>query len=166
MPNSHCDNNVNLTLVWFLSLSFSWLLSLSRLLSWFLSWLLSFSWLLSLSRLLSWFLSLSWLLSWFLSWLLSWFLSWLLPWFLPFSWLLSRLLPGFLSWLLGRGSRTGGGPRISALRHSVETPGAIGLALHVLLVPRGAGVGDHSADPLAAAVPVGGGVSRRGGGIR
>ena len=138
MPNSHYDNNVNLTLVWFLS--FSWFLSLSWFLalSWFLPWLLSFSWLLSLSRLLSWFLSLSWLLSWFL--------SWLLPWFLPFSWLLSRLLPGFLSWLLGRGSRTGGGPRISALRHSVETPGAIGLALHILLVPRGAGVGDHSAD--------------------
>merc|ERR1719260_492540 len=132
MPNSHCDNNVNLTLVWFLSFS--------------------------------WFLSLSWFLA--LSWLFSWFLSWLLPWFLPFSWLLSRLLPGFLSWLLGRGSRTGGGPRISALRHSVETPGAVGLALHVLLVPRGAGVGDHSADPLAAAVPVGGGVGRRGGGIR
>merc|ERR1740131_514300 len=138
MTNSHCDNNVNLTLVWFLSFS----------------WFLSLSWLLSLSRLLSWFLSLSWLL------------SWLLPWFLPFSWLLSRLLPGFLSWLLGRGSWTGGCPRISALRHGVETPGAVGLALHVLLVPRGAGVGDHSADPLAAAVPVRGGVSRRGGGIR
>merc|ERR1719260_594373 len=141
MPNSHCDNNVNLTLVWFLSfsgfLSLSWFLALS----WFLPWLLSFSW------------------------LLSWFLSWLLPWFLSFSRLLSRLLPGFLSWLLGGRSRTRGCPRISALRHGVETPGAVGLALHVLLVPRGAGVGDHSADPLAAAVPVGGGVSRRGGGI-
>merc|ERR1711962_1652339 len=127
MSNSHCDNNVNLTLVWFLSFS--------------------------------WFLALSWFLS--LSWLLSWFLSWLLPWFLSFSWLLSRLLPGFLSWLLGGRSRTCGSPRISALRHGVEAPGAIGLALHVLLVPRGAGVGDHSADPLAAAVPVGGGVGRR-----
>merc|ERR1719260_640526 len=137
MPNSYCDNNVNLTLVWFLS--FSWFLSLS------------------------WFLALSWFLPWLLS--FSWLLSWLLPWFLPFSWLLSRLLPGFLSWLLGRRSRTGGGPRISALRHSVETPGAIGLALHVLLVPRGARVGDHSADPLAAAVPVRGGVGRRRGGI-
>ena len=140
--NKHCS-----AFVWFLSLAWllSWLLSgfLSWFLSWFLPWLLS--WLLSwlLPRLLPWFLSrlslggfLSWFLPWFLSWLLSWFLAWLLPRFL-----------GCSTW-------TRCSSRISTFRDSAWAPVSISPALGVLLVPGGAGVGDDSADSLAAAVPV------------
>merc|ERR550534_3383772 len=104
-----------------------------------------------------WFLSLSWLLSGllsgflsgFLSWLLSWFLAWLLSWFLP--WFLARFLSRFLS----RSTWTRCSSRIATFRDSAWAPVSIGPALGVLLVTGGAGVGDDSADPLAAAVPVG-----------
>merc|ERR1719275_455853 len=96
-----------------------------------------------------WFLSLSWLLSWLLSGFLSGFLSWLLSWFLP--WLLSRFLSRFLS----RSTWTRCSSRIATFRDSAWAPVSIGPALGVLLVTGGAGVGDDSADPLAAAVPVG-----------
>merc|ERR1711934_1133705 len=104
-----------------------------------------------------WFLSLSWLLSrllpWFLSWLslgglLSWLLAWLLSWFLP--WFLARFLSRFLS----RSTWTRCSSRIATFRDSAWAPVSIGPALGVLLVTGGAGVGDDSADPLAAAVPV------------
>ena len=145
--NQHCS-----AFVWFLSLSWllSWLLSgflsgfLSWLLSWFLPWLLS--WLLCwlLTRLLPWFLS--WLsLGGLLSWLLAWLLSWFLPWFLA----------RFLSRFLSRSTWTRCSSRIATFRDSAWAPVSIGPALGVLLVTGGAGVGDDSADPLAAAVPVG-----------
>merc|ERR550519_2216864 len=148
--------------------AFVWFLSLSWLLSWFLSWLLS--WLLSwflpglLSGFLSWFLS--WFLCWLLSWLLCWLLTRLLPWFLSWlslggllswllAWLLSWFLPWFLARFLSRSTWTRCSSRIATFRDSAWAPVSIGPALGVLLVTGGAGVGDDSADPLAAAVPVG-----------
>merc|ERR1719507_1276871 len=124
----------------------------------------AFVWFLSLSWLLSWFLSgfLSWFLSWFLPWLLSWLLSWLslgglLSWLLAWllSWFLSWLLARFLSRFLSRSTWTRCSSRIATFRDSAWAPVSIGPALGVLLVTGGAGVGDDSADPLAAAVPVG-----------
>merc|ERR1711910_172093 len=119
----------------------------------------AFVWFLSLAWLLSWLLSgfLSWFLPWLLSWLLSWLLPRLLPWFL--SWFSLRgLLPWFLAWLLSRflgcSTWTRCSSRISTFRDSAWAPVSISPALGVLLVPGGAGVGDDSADSLAAAVPV------------
>merc|ERR1712212_1479025 len=108
-----------------------------------------------------WFLSLAWLLSWLLSGLLSWLLPRLLPWFLSWfslrgllPWFLSWLLSWFLAWLLGCSTWTRCSSRISTFRDSAWAPVSISPALGVLLVPGGAGVGDDSADSLAAAVPV------------